>query len=188
MKNKIYTIIMLLIFIGANTNNAMAFENKDKEENAIEQSSETKKYLVSLGQRNIGYKGISLQYETSNYAIENILNVEKQAFYYTAIYKKVWHHSKVKGLSAFYGIGGHFYYNNNEFEQSEIAKRKGMSKEKGYQTIGLDFIAGLSYKIPKLPVKVSADLKPGMDLFIKNISNSRHFYKDLAGFTIAYQF
>ena len=69
-----------------------------------------------------------------------------------------------------------------------MAKRKGVAPEKGYTVFGLDFIAGLSYKIPKLPIKVSADLKPNMDLFIKNISNSRHFYKDLAGLTIAYQF
>lgn len=189
MKNKIYTIIMLLIFIGANTNNAMAFENNDKEDvNIVEESSETKKYLISIGQRNFGTKGISLEYQTNSYAIENIVNVEKQAFYYTALYKKVWHHSKIKGLNAFYGIGTHFYLNNNDFEQSELAKRKGLSKEKGYQIFGLDFIAGLSYKTPKLPIKVSVDLKPSMDIFIKNESNGRYFYKDLAGITIAYQF
>ena len=57
MKNKIYIIIMLLIFIGVNTNNAMAFENNDKEEvNIVEESSETKKYQSIPVHKNESYK------------------------------------------------------------------------------------------------------------------------------------
>jgi len=190
MKNKILILIMLYIFIGVSLNfvwaNGTEKENENEAISVI--STETKKYLVSIGQRNIGFKGINLEYETSSNAFENILNVNKKAFYYTAIYKRVLHHSKVKGFSAFYGIGGHFYYNNNEFEQTELAKKKGLANEKGYRIFGLDFVAGLSYKLPGLPFKISADLKPGMDLIVKNLSNSRHFYKDMAGLTISYQF
>ena len=190
MKNKILKLIMIFLFTGVSLDLVWAngTEKEKEEETVSEISTETKRYLVSIGQRNIGFKGINLEYETSSNAFENILNVNKKAFYYTAIYKKVLHHSKVKGFSAFYGIGGHFYYNNNEFKQTELAKKKGLSNEKGYRILGLDFVAGLSYKLPGLPFKISADLKPGMDLIVKNLSNSRHFYKDMAGLTISYQF
>jgi hypothetical protein len=194
MKNKLLKLIMIFLFTGFGLNLAWSngTEKGKKKESVSEISTETKRYLVSIGQRRnfgfkAGFKGINLEHETNSHAIENILNVNKKAFYYTAIYKKMLHHSKVKGFSAFYGIGGHYYYNNNEFEQTELAKKKGMEKEIGYSIFGLDFVAGLSYKLPGLPLKISADLKPGMDLIIRNKSNTRYFYKDLAGLTISYQ-
>jgi len=143
---------------------------------------------VSIGIRNGYFSGVSIQCEDERFVLENIILVNKKSFNQTLLYKKLINHSKINGLKAFVGIGCHYYHSNDTFDETLVGDNVIRKRPHcvGYDIFGLDFIMGMSYNIPKIPISVSLDIKPTAELFATNKSNSCFFYEDNAGITIRY--
>ena len=173
--------LILLLLVSTQISAQPLHENHDEE--IINRSKN-----VSIGIRNGYFGGVSIQCEDERFVLENIILVNKKNFNQTVLYKKLINHSHIGGLKAFVGIGCHYYHSNNTFDETVIGENiiRKMPHCVGYDIVGLDFIMGLSYRIPKTPLSFSLDIKPGVELFATNKSNSCFFYEDNAGITIRY--
>jgi len=177
----ILIVIMFLLLISMQVSAQPQHENHDEE---IITTSKN----VSIGIRNGYISGVTIQCEDERYVIENIILINRKNFNQTVLYKKLINHSKINGLKAFVGIGCHYYHSQENF----AGKEKGDNKIRkmpnciGYDVVGLDFIMGFSYKLPKIPISFSLDIKPGAELFATNKSNACFFYRDNAGLSIRY--
>ena len=173
--------IMFLLLVSMQVSAQPQHENHDEE--IIKRSKN-----VSIGIRNGYFGGVTIQCEDERYVIENIILINRKNFNQTVLYKKLINHSKINGLKAFAGIGCHYYHSQENFAGKEMDNNKIRKKPQciGYDIIGLDFIMGLSYKLPKLPLSISLDIKPAMELFATNLTNACFYYKDNAGLSIRY--
>lgn len=88
-------------------------------------------------------------------------NVEGEAMFFdhgfraVALYEFNFDIEGVEGLRWFVGPGVHVGFWNNKYQKSENVNSAGF---------GIDGILGLDYKIAKLPVNVSLDWQPALDL------------------------
>ena len=174
--------LILLLLVSTQISAQPLHENHDEE--IINKSKN-----VSIGIRNGYFGGVTIQCEDERFVLENIILVNKKNFNQTLLYKKLINHSKINGLKAFVGIGCHYYHSQENFDVSVIEDKiiRKMPNCVGYDVVGLDFIMGLSYMIPKTPISFSLDIKPGVELFATNLPNACFFYKDNGGITIRYR-
>tara|TARA_A100001037_G_scaffold79513_1_gene71495 strand:+ start:827 stop:1399 length:573 start_codon:yes stop_codon:yes gene_type:complete len=176
-----YSILcVMLSYLLMNSTLASAQEIQENQKAEIKRTK-----IVSIGLRNGFTKGVTLQCEDENYILENIVFVNKKNFNQTVIIKKPIRHSSVVGLKTFAGVGLHYYHSRDNFNENPLRGQKEYN-EIGYDIFGLDFIMGIAYKIPKIPMMITLDLKPDLEIFSTNKSNSRFYYEDRAGLTIRY--
>ncbi len=99
--------------------------------------------------------GISFKhFFTTGDAAEGILTTRWGGFNLTGLLERHKAPFKTDGLYFFYGAGAHFgSYNNSWFSDSN-----------NHTVIGIDGIAGLEYVLRDLPLNVSLDWKPGINL------------------------
>jgi hypothetical protein len=102
------------------------------------------------------------QFIGSRTALEGILGVWHHGFSITGLYEKYTPAFNVRGLNWYYGGGAHvafetghdFYYRNERHSHYHD----------DYFGIGVDGLVGMEYKIPPIPVAVSFDLKPFVEI------------------------
>tara|TARA_A100001037_G_C14964555_1_gene550920 strand:+ start:194 stop:763 length:570 start_codon:yes stop_codon:yes gene_type:complete len=175
----IFTFITIMLFLLA----SHQVTAQELEENLNTEIKRTKS--VSIGLRNGYTNGVAIQCEDENYILENIVFVNKKNFNQTIIFKKPIRHSSIVGLKTFVGAGLHYYHSRDNFNENPLRVGREYN-DIGYDIVGLDFIMGIAYDIPKIPLSISLDLKPDLEIFSTNKSNSRFYYEDKAGLTIRY--
>lgn len=167
MKKVTHIIVLLLVSailyvkpLSAQKSNPAENEKKVKPEVSFE-------YKNAIGIRAGGTSGITFKHflNTGN-AVEAILGIWPNALGFTALYER---HAGtgLEGLKFYYGGGGHFtaetgdyYYRTHKNAHREYVSRYG---DNGLG-IGIDGIVGVEYKIGVIPLVLSFDLKPYLEL------------------------
>ncbi|NJK86244.1 MAG: hypothetical protein HC906_09990 [Bacteroidales bacterium] len=119
-------------------------------------------YNFAVGLRAGTTAGITLKKITAQEsAIEGILGFCGDCFSITGLYEKNPQILDIKGLNWYYGVGLHvtFYvdrdaepfFRNKDYDNNELG-------------LGIDGIVGLEYKIPDIPLAISIDLKPFIEI------------------------
>lgn len=131
------------------------------------ESTPSHDYKNAIGIRMGSTSGITYKHfmGTGN-AMELILGLWRNAVGLTALYE-VHTGTGLPGVKFYYGAGAHFtaetgryYYHLHNDRQNVYVHRYGY---KGYGA-GIDGIAGLEYKIKTIPLALSIDLKPFVEI------------------------
>lgn len=123
-------------------------------------------------------------------ALEGIVSWGWRSFLITGLYERQQPIANAEGLGWFFGGGLHlgyyndgYYYFYNRYHHGNKYYYYYYPYDDGpHSTIGLDFIIGLEYKIPKAPLTLGLDLKPFLDFY-----QGSYFFWDGA-FTARYTF
>ncbi len=160
-----YTLAIFLVFTGI----LEAQENKD-----IKPSTE---YKNAIGIRAGRTSGLTFKhFFNSGNAFEGIIGLWNNAVGITALYEKN-QGTGVSGLKFYYGGGAHvtretgrYYYRRHNGSYDEYTYRYG---ENGWGA-GIDGIVGLDFKFAPIPLAISFDIKPFVEL-----SNYGYIYTGL---------
>jgi hypothetical protein len=95
---------------------------------------------------------------------EIILSAWPNDFAVFALYEKHFNIESAEGLRYYFGVGGHLSFNTWSRVYVDRDGRTWWYKDRTGVGAGIDGIAGLEYKIPPLPLLVSLDLKPYIEL------------------------
>jgi hypothetical protein len=157
----IFSIGMIIIFMPFKINS---------QENKLNANpfSENLNYINAVGLRLGGTSGITYNHKfKEKNSIKFIMGMFPSSYGLTILYER-FIPTKAKGLNLYFGAGGHvsgayystwYYYNMNINRYSYI-------RTYGYSPIiGFDIIGGIEYKIPKIPLALSFDLKPFIEFF-----------------------
>lgn len=161
-------MMMFLSSFAAGTDN-------DNKNNTAENSSDTNpyrelavnvfKYNTAIGVRGIGTSGLTIKHFTSSAtALEGILGLGPDAFSITLLYEKYSNAFSEPGLNWYYGVGGHIATQTDWVYYDGIRKYR---REEGDFGIGVDGIFGIEYKIDEVPIAVSIDVKPFLEVTMK---------------------
>ena len=114
-------------------------------------------------------------------AIEGILSTRWNGFLLTGLYEV---HKQLSGeLNWFYGGGAHIGYWSNP-----PARVRGDHIRDSYTVVGVDFILGLDFTFPDIPINLSLDWKPAINLINGNIIGDGPFWIDGGALSIRYAF
>lgn len=131
---------------------------------------QAQEYRTGLGLRGGFSSGLTIKHFVSgSNAIEGILGTHYRGFLLTGLYEKHTGAFDVSGMKWFYGGGVHLgvydgYYAHNWFDDNN-----------SHAVMGIDGIIGLEYKIQEIPISISLDLKPAL-----NLIGYTGFYMDFA--------
>ncbi len=119
-------------------------------------------YNSAIGFRGLGTSGLTIKHFTkSNRAIEGIVGLYPDAFSVTVLVETYVNAFDQPGLNWYYGFGGHvatqsdWVYNENY---------RGYRRANGDFGLGVDGIFGIEYKINEVPIAVSLDVKPFLEV------------------------
>lgn len=146
-------IIVSLLFFG------FGYINQSKAQNLATGSGE---YRTAIGLRAGGTSGLTFKHFSSSHnAFEGILSFWNRGIGFTGLFEKH-SHTGARGLKVYYGAGAHaaFYNRNGYYRYYDgyyYTYDAGVS-------LGIDGIVGIEYKIPPIPIAISLDLKPFMDI------------------------
>ena len=106
--------------------------------------------------------GITYKHIGNSNAIEAILGVWSGGFGLTVLYERYTPAFDEPGFSWYYGGGGHIAFFDGY-------RRGWFDREHEYHddvdmAFGVDGIVGLEYRIPPIPIAISLDLKPFLEL------------------------
>lgn len=113
---------------------------------------QAQEYRTGLGLRGGYTSGLTIKHFVSgSNAIEGIIGTNYRSFLLTGLYEKHTGAFDVSGMNWFYGGGLHLgvYGDDRNVSQS---------------ILGIDGIVGLEYKIQEIPISISLDLKPTLNL------------------------
>lgn len=122
-------------------------------------------YNTAIGVRGGGTSGITVKHFTSeSNAIEGILGFGPHFFSVTGLLEKHKRAFDAEGLNWYYGFGGHISFYDDRWGYD--SGYRGVYRNYGGAAlgIGVDGIVGLEYKIPPIPVAVSLDVKPFVEV------------------------
>ncbi len=161
MKNSFFAAILFVVFASGTEVRAQNTNNPSSE---LVKKSE---YKNAVGIRAGRTSGVTFKhFMNSGNAFEMILGIWPNALGLTALYEK---HAPtgVEGLKFYYGGGGHFTaetgnyyyrtYNNRNRSYEYRYGRDGIG-------IGIDGVVGVDYKIGVVPLALSLDLKPFIEV------------------------
>lgn len=128
--------------------------------NAQQLSSPSSSYTTAVGVRGIGTSGLTIKHFTkASTALEGIVGFYPNAFSATLLVEKYQNAFNTAGLNWYYGIGGHIA------SQSDVVRRDGLYRRESSEVgFGVDGIFGIEYKIHEVPIAVSFDLKPFLEV------------------------
>lgn len=133
-------------------------------------NSSAQEYATGIGIRLGGWnRGITAKHFFSgNSALEGIVALGGKSFMITGLYERYNPFPTAEGLSWYFGGGAHFGFYQEGYDYFYY-KYKGNR----YMTVledgdrkngfGADFMLGIEYKFPKLPIALSLDTKPFVD-------------------------
>lgn len=117
---------------------------------------------TAIGVRGIGTSGLTIKHFTSSStALEGILGFGPDAFSLTLLRERYANAFNERGLNWYYGIGGHLAVQTDWVYYDGI---RGYRREKGDVGIGIDGIFGIEYKINEVPIALSLDFKPFVEV------------------------
>lgn len=126
-------------------------------------AQESKSYSTAFGLRAGETSGFTIKQNFgSSHSLEGIIGLWNHGLSATLLFEKNVPTGITPGLNCYYGAGGHgsfysryrvYYYRNRPEYYSY-----------GDVGLGIDGIIGLEYKIPKVPVAFSLDLKPFVEI------------------------
>jgi hypothetical protein len=130
------------------------------------QSINSSSYKTAIGLRAGGTSGLTIKHFTSSYtAFEGILGIWHRSVTATLLYEKHAAAFDVSGMRWYYGAGGHIAaYGRSSFYDDFRGARYGYRYRDRGGAIGVDGIVGLEYKINPIPIAISIDLKPNIEL------------------------
>lgn len=117
-------------------------------------------YQTAVGVRGIGTSGITVKHFTkASTALEGIIGFYPNAFSVTLMVEKYQQAFNTAGLNWYYGIGGHIA------SQSDVIRNEGIYRRESSDVgFGVDGIFGIEYKIYEIPIAISFDLKPFLEV------------------------
>jgi hypothetical protein len=116
-------------------------------------------YDQALGLRGGTTNGITYKHFLSEQdAAELIAGFQDNGLRITGLYERHVSAFDEEGFYWYYGAGGHLGFYDNDYDPPY---RDG--DRDGGTAIGLDGIAGLEYRIPEIPLTISADVKPFLE-------------------------
>lgn len=119
-------------------------------------------YQYAVGVRAGGTSGITGKVFIGNStALEGILSAGYHDLGFTALFEKYVSAFGVLGLNWYYGGGGHAKFQSRDFNWIE----RNNPVDDDRLALGVDGIVGLEYKIPPIPIAVSLDVKPNMEVW-----------------------
>lgn len=119
-------------------------------------------YNTAIGVRGFGTSGLTVKHFTSrSQAIEGIIGLWPNAFSLTILVEKYVNAFNEPGLNWYYGIGGHVATQSNWTYYDGV---RGYRRTNGDFGVGVDGIFGLEYKIHEIPIAVSFDVKPFLEI------------------------
>ncbi|MFY0599146.1 MAG: hypothetical protein JXR03_05710 [Cyclobacteriaceae bacterium] len=117
-------------------------------------------YSTAIGVRGIGTSGLTIKHFTkSTTAIEGIVGFWPDAFSATLLLEKHVQAFEEVGLHWFYGFGGHLAAKSNVG-----GERFAYRERNGDFGLGVDGIFGIEYKISDIPIAISLDVKPFIEV------------------------
>lgn len=116
-------------------------------------------YKTGVGLRGGLSGGVTIKhFVSSNTAIEGIVSSRWRGVNLTGLYEIHAQAFDVEGFNWYYGFGGHIGFWDGKYASWG-------HDDKSYSVVGLDGILGLEYKIPDIPISLSADWKPMINVF-----------------------
>ena len=122
-------------------------------------------YTTSLGVRIGGTSGVSVKhfYKRST-AFEGVLGFFGNGFSVTGLLEKHEDAFDVNGLKFYYGAGAHLSAYENRFRYYDRVWRDVNYDHQTTIALGIDGIAGLEYVFDEIPIALSLDLKPFIEV------------------------
>ncbi len=115
-------------------------------------------YNTALGIRAGAFNGVSLKhFLSSRHAVEGILSFRWQGFSVTGLYEIHDQAFDVQGLQWYYGFGAHVGF----WDGRNVRWTDGVDNQ---VILGVDGIIGLEYNFAEIPINISLDWKPALNL------------------------
>lgn len=117
-------------------------------------------YNTAIGLRAGGTSGLTIKRFVGNNAIEGIIGFAPNAFSITGLYEIHAAAFNEPGFKWYYGGGAHVAFTGNNYywrDNSRYYRNTGVG-------LGIDGIIGLEYKINPIPIAISLDLKPFVEM------------------------
>lgn len=117
-------------------------------------------YNTAVGVRALGTSGLSIKHFTKHAtAFEGIVGFYPNSFSVTLMVERYSPAFDVAGLNWYYGLGGHMA------SRSDFGRYDGRyRRETSELGLGVDGIFGIEYKIERIPIAVSLDFKPFLEV------------------------
>lgn len=120
-------------------------------------------YNTAFGVRGIGTSGLTFKHFTGrNKAFEGIVGFGPDAFSITLLIEYYTPAFDEPGLNWYYGIGGHVA-TQTQWTNYRTDYR-GYNRQPDDFGIGVDGIFGIEYKISEVPIAISLDVKPFLEV------------------------
>jgi hypothetical protein len=137
--------------------------------------AQTEARSLSIGIRAGDPTGITGKYFIdNNHALEGIISLWPHGPALTGLYEIHAQAFSVKGLHWYYGAGGHVRLYRDSWHRKNLHWYYPKGRYAGGVGIGVDAILGMSYKIAPIPISLSIDFKPTVE-----IATQRSVYFDL---------
>ena len=134
-------------------------------------------YNTGIGLRGGPFIGFTIKhFLNEKAAIEGLVSTRWKGVEFTGLYEIHNRAFKVDRLNWYFGGGGHIGFYNGNYT-------KWGTTENTYTNIGLDGILGLEYNFLEVPINLSIDWKPAI-----NIVGYKGFWGDNGAFSIRYIF
>lgn len=166
-KNLFITLLMLTLYVPFSLASGGSENDHDPKKNVSNtykpsQAINTYSYTTAIGVRAIGTSGITFKrFTASNKALEGILGFGPGALSVTLLFEKYLNAFDEAGLNWYYGIGGHIASQSDWVRYDGIRRYQRTSGDFG---VGVDGIFGMEYKINEIPIAVSLDVKPFLEV------------------------
>ncbi len=126
-------------------------------------------YKTAIGIRGGSPTGITVKhFLNSNAAIEGILGLHYRGIEIVGLYEIHATAFQIVGLNWYYGGGAHVgSYNGYRYYNGYGPGRKASNpyyRDEYFVSVGVDGIIGLEYNIPAIPINISIDLIPTINL------------------------
>lgn len=134
-------------------------------------------YGTGIGIRGGSANGLTIKhFIKSDVALEGIISTRWHGLNLTGLYEIHAQAFNEPGLNWFYGFGGHLgFWDGNHAHWG--------NDDKNYTVIGIDGIIGLEYNIQEIPINISLDWKPTL-----NLIGYSGFWGDGFGLSVRYVF
>jgi len=124
----------------------------------------TPDYKLAVGLRAGETSGLTIKQIIGNSkALEGIVGVWYQGMSFTLLFEKYEPAFEVSGLNWYYGAGAHAAIDMNYTFRNYWGDRY-YHYHSGGVGLGVDGIIGLEYKIPPIPIAISIDVKPFLEV------------------------
>lgn len=121
-------------------------------------------YRTAIGIRAGGTSGLTFKhFVSSNRALEAIVWAGDNHFSLTGLYEAYVGAFGVEGLNWYYGGGAHLKYQSIDIDWIDFDDDFYDGEDRF--ALGVDGIVGIEYKIPPIPIAISLDLKPNLEVW-----------------------